>query len=396
MRREDEKIEEPASFCPEMGLTVWRFIVVGATFAGLHPSQTPDLMPTITPKTDPERSLEPEEVRTEPEAEPAVPGAPLTFVPHDPESAKPIRIRTNRYGDLEEHELIRLLDTIEDERARSRFRESIYISLFVWLAIAWVVLYGPRYLWHAPPLINPADVLRQREMVELNPPTLPHMHTPAAHPTPKPTLDNKTLEHLRAMSPPPPPAPVAQPTPAAPNVPPPTTPTVAPPRPSQPIADAPTPQPTTRPNFSTPGTAQDAIQQAIQSAAKHPGGGGAGNSGSSSPLNTGVDILSDTQGVNFNPYISRILREIYQQWLPLIPEEARPPLSKQGETLIRFSILPDGTIGAMHLDGSTHDGALDRAAWGSITGVGQFPPLPKQFTGPNLELRIHYLVNKTE
>jgi hypothetical protein len=27
--------------------------------------------------------------------------------------------------------------------------------------------------------------------------------------------------------------------------------------------------------------------------------------------------------------------------------------------------------------------------------VGQFPPLPKQFTGPNLELRIHYLVNKT-
>jgi TonB family protein len=222
------------------------------------------------------------------------------------------------------------------------------------------------------------------------------VHTPAVHPTPKPTLDNKTLEHLRAMSPPPPPAPVTQPTPAAPNVPPPTTPTVAAPRPSQPIADAPTPQPTTRPNFSTPGTAQDAIQQAIQSAAKHPGGGGAGSSGSSSPLNTGVDILSDTQGVNFNPYISRILREIYQQWLPLIPEEARPPLSKQGETLIRFSILPDGTIGAMHLDGSTHDGALDRAAWGSITGVGQFPPLPKQFTGPNLELRIHYLVNKTE
>jgi TonB family protein len=111
-------------------------------------------------------------------------------------------------------------------------------------------------------------------------------------------------------------------------------------------------------------------------------------------LNTGVDILSDTMGVDFNPYLRRILHDIYVTWLPLIPEEARPPLNKQGETLIRFTILPDGRIGAMRLDGSTQDQALDRAAWGSITGVGQFPPLPKEFHGPNLELRIHYLVNK--
>ncbi len=111
-------------------------------------------------------------------------------------------------------------------------------------------------------------------------------------------------------------------------------------------------------------------------------------------LNTGVDILSDTMGVDFEPYLKKILRDIYHTWLPLIPEEARPPLNKQGETLIRFTILPDGRIGAMQLDGSTQDQAIDRAAWGSITGVGQFPPLPSQFHGPNLELRIHYLVNK--
>ena len=107
-----------------------------------------------------------------------------------------------------------------------------------------------------------------------------------------------------------------------------------------------------------------------------------------------AEILSDTQGVNFNPYLRRILQEIYAQWIPLIPEEARPPLRKSGTTMIRFTILPDGTIGAMHLDGSTHDDALNRAAWGSITGVGQFPALPSQFHGPNLELRIHYLVNQ--
>ena len=358
-------------------------------------------MPTITPQTDPERALDSEEPGTESPAQPPVPGAPLTFVPHSPESAKPIRIRTNRYGDLEEHELIHLLDTIEDERARGRFRESIYISLFVWLAIAWVVLYGPRYLWHSPELLNPADVLRKRELVQLNNPVLPHMRAPTAHPTPKPTLDNKTLEKLRAMSPPAPQPPAPQPMPAtAPAVPPPSASAPVTPitqRPVAPIAEAPTPQPATKPNFSTPGSARDSIQQAIQNAARHPGGGGGGSvGGSSGPLNVGgVDILTDTQGVNFQPYIARILREIYQQWLPLIPEEARPPLSKQGVTQIRFRINSDGTIGGMWLDGSTHDDALNRAAWGSITGVGQFPPLPKQFTGPNLELRIHYLVNKT-
>ena len=165
---------------------------------------------------------------------------------------------------------------------------------------------------------------------------------------------------------------------------------------ASPVEEAQKPQSATKPYFSTPGSAQDAIEQAIHNANRHPDGGGENSVSESGPLNIGsVEILTDTQGVNFQPYISRIQREIYQQWLPLTPEEARQPLSKQGETLIRFSILSDGTIGAIHLDGSTHDSAMDRAAWGSITGVGQFPPLPRQFTGPNLELRIHYLVNKT-
>ena len=62
------------------------------------------------------------------------------------------------------------------------------------------------------------------------------------------------------------------------------------------------------------------------------------------------------------------------------------------------AVLPDGNIAdnGMHLDSSTHDDALNRAAWGSITGVGQFPPLPAQFHGPNLELRITYLVNEDQ
>lgn len=373
-------------------------------------------MRLITP-TDPEKPHPDAEASQS--APKQSPDAPVSFVPHDENGATalpPVRIRTGRYGELNEHELIHLLDSIEDERARSRFRESIYISLFIWIAIAWVVLYGPRYLWHAPKLVTPFDVLKERELTQLN---MPQLHAPPpSAPRAQPKVDNRTLEHLRSMEPkvkapaPPPPAateaPKVAPTPA-PNIansaPPAPAPVLPLPEAPQPkprttppvVAEAPTPQPSTKPNFNANNGAGNSIEEAERNAVRNPGGGGYGaRSGSgSSPLNFGnVDILSDTQGVNFNPYLRRIIADIYRNWLPLIPEEARPPLSKQGETLVRFRILPDGRIGGMWLDGSTHDDAINRSAWGSITSEGQFPPLPSQFHGPNLELRIHYYVNK--
>lgn len=329
----------------------------------------------------------------------------------------PLKVRTNRYGVLDEHELIHLLDSLDDERARARFRESVYISIIIWLAIGWFVLYGPQVIFHQPRLINPADVLKQRDK-ELTFLDMPNDVSKQLQKKPtnvisdkdrtqqavKPTLDKKTLEQLQAMrkagppdSTPAPPAPQPQQAAPAPPAPQPQQPLPQHPPQQQAMVEAPTPAPT-RPNFSTPSqTAGDAIRQAAQQAAQNRGQGG--DYGANIPvahqgLNTGVDVLSDTMGVDFNPYLRKIIREIYNTWLPLIPEEARPPLNKQGETLIRFTILPDGRIGAMNIDASTQDTALDRAAWGSITGVGQFPPLPSQFHGPNLELRIHYLVNK--
>jgi TonB family protein len=111
-------------------------------------------------------------------------------------------------------------------------------------------------------------------------------------------------------------------------------------------------------------------------------------------LSSGVEILTDTQGVDFGPYVRKVLGTIKKNWIPLIPEEARPPANMQGETLIRLSILPDGRIGAMHLDGSSQHTNIDRAAWGAITAVGQFPPLPTEFKGPHLELRLNFLTNR--
>ncbi len=110
-------------------------------------------------------------------------------------------------------------------------------------------------------------------------------------------------------------------------------------------------------------------------------------------VRNGVEILSDTNGVDFGPYIQQALQLIKRSWLSLIPEEARPHGTLRGETLIRLTILPDGRIRAMHLDESSHNVDIDRAAWGGITGVGQFPALPPEFKGPSLELRIDFFTN---
>jgi TonB family protein len=105
-------------------------------------------------------------------------------------------------------------------------------------------------------------------------------------------------------------------------------------------------------------------------------------------LPLGVEILSDTEGVDFGPYMRQAIPMIKASLIRLLPEEARTPANLQGATVIRITISADGKISAMHLDESSNQTKLDRAAWGSITSIGKFPSLPKEFRGPNLELRI--------
>jgi len=359
-------------------------------------------MPTTPPQLDDVEKSETETVES------PKPGAPLSFVPHDSNgqpATTPFRIRTNRFGDLEEHELVRLLDTIEDERARGRFRESIYISVFVWLVIVWVIFYGPKYLWHAPKLISPIEVMKQQQLTTLNAPILPR------HLTPPPKVPNRTLEKLRAAEPPPAPtetpAPATSPAPAPVAQPQPTTTAPTPSLPSAPtpartpppaVADAPTPQ-LSKPSFTTPGSASDDMRNALHDAARNRSGapgdyGAAIRTPKGAGVGGGMQILSDTQGVDFSGWSRRFQSDVMRNWIPLLPEETAAPLSKRGDTFLVVTINKDGSIGDMKLENSSHDVAIDRSAWASITSEGKFEGLPKAFNGPSIVLRLHYLVNE--
>ena len=155
------------------------------------------------------------------------------------------------------------------------------------------------------------------------------------------------------------------------------------------------------PNFAemmkSPG---DLTAQAARAVAAHRGGGtyggggdyGAGPGGSARTLGN-LEVLSDTQGVDFGPYLQRVLDAVRRNWYILIPEEARAPLMKRGKLGIEFVILPDGKIAGMKLVAPSGDVALDRAAWGGITASNPFAPLPGEFHGPYLALRFRFYYN---
>ena len=335
------------------------------------------------------------------------------------EPPAPLKVTTRRFGELEEHELIHLLDSIDDEISRARFRESIYVSIIVCLALAWFAFYGPRVLFHQGRIVNPPEnVAEHKHLDYLELPKSLVQHPPKSTQrisdqdrvakSAKPVPQVKQPQPKAGSPAPPaparplPPAPQPQPQPApqpqqAQQQPAPQPQQQSRPQQNAAIPDAPRPpSPTTsKPTFGSPTSSGQSNRDAASAAARAGGGGDYGSAPSSAHNGAGSDaeILSDTLGVDFGPYIKRLLRILRASWYPLIPEECAPPLNKEGSTLIRFTINSNGTVSAMHLDASTHDQAIDRAAWGSITGVGQFPPLPKEFNGPNLELRIHFIIS---
>ena len=114
------------------------------------------------------------------------------------------------------------------------------------------------------------------------------------------------------------------------------------------------------------------------------------------PMKGYVEILSDTKGVDFGPFLQRVLYHIKNNWYNLIPDVAKPPLMKSGLLIIQFAIMKNGSIQGMRLQQSSGDQLLDRAAWGGIIASDPFDRLPPEFSGNYLALRIKFVYNQKE
>jgi TonB family protein len=303
--------------------------------------------------------------------------------------------------DYDTHELLQMIGELEDERRWARLREGFWIAILFHLALLSALTWIPKYVFKVPQVIDKnATINQHKDFTYLDsPPELLHQPQPKVKITPvpvkPPVVDKQTLEALNRATPP---APAPAPTPAPP----------APVQPTQPIPPSPQPQleaphpaaVPARPNFAMGSqNPADQLRDAMRGA-RNPGPSGAGNLGSGGLMrhpgagSGGVEILSPTEGVDFTNWLQRWHWETMRTWDPLIPDEVNAPINKSGQVLIRFKVLPNGRLmdGSMALEGSSGDTALDRAAWGALQGS-NYPPLPKEFHGPYLELRALFMYN---
>ena len=325
-----------------------------------------------------------------------------------------------------------LLIQLEDDLESARMREAFWISVVVHLMVVLFLFFSPKmFPWtKGVVLISPQDLMRNQQMTYLDLP--PDMQKQPKVP-PKtdvlsdknriaesrhPTLDKKTLQELKRAGPPkipaapaqqaqamPPRQPQAQQAPQQPNQAQnqqmaqlqPAIPQDNPRLPSQQQQGTPK-----FPNLGSIMSPGSSIEQAARAVAAgrggrtYGGGGGdygAGPGGTAARVQGNLEVLSDTQGVDFGPYLSRVLQAVRMNWYNLIPEEARPPLLKKGKVSIEFVILKDGKVAGMKIIGPSGDVPLDRAAWGGITASVPFAPLPGEFHGPYLALRFHFYYN---
>jgi len=127
-----------------------------------------------------------------------------------------------------------------------------------------------------------------------------------------------------------------------------------------------------------------------------PGGGGGLGEGlhlPPSPGRTGssLELLSDPMGVDFRPYLIRILSAVRRNWLAVIPESAK--LGRRGKVVIQFAIHPDGSVPKLVIAMPSGTAALDRAAVAGISASNPFPPLPAEFRGSEIRLQFNFLYN---
>ena len=220
-------------------------------------------------------------------------------------------------------------------------------------------------------------------------PPRPESHAPVAPPTVAPERPPTDLP--------------SAPTPRTATAPPPPQPTT--PQPSQLLPAQPTPSghlklglPDSSPGKAIQNQMSDAISRGgpgtFHSSGQLPGGGGGGGGGRGGPsVGNAVQILTPTEGVDFNSYINRMLANIKRNWYAVMPESAM--MGDKGMVFVTFQINSNGAVPLPdpNLERTSGKEPLDNAAMAAIRASNPFEPLPPQFHGPYIKLRIVFLYN---
>ncbi|HXJ16564.1 MAG TPA: TonB C-terminal domain-containing protein [Candidatus Polarisedimenticolia bacterium] len=279
------------------------------------------------------------------------------------------------------------------------------LSVLVHIGFIIFLIFSPKIFPPHVPTEDEINLARRQLQWIYTPPEVPK----APAPTPKVRINPKTLRKIAPPVEQPTPEPVVPPRPAPdlPEAPKPRSSAIpAPAEPAQPAPSRlepiqPREPPETGLNLQLPQLSPGkAIQNQMQDAIRR-GGGGLQMPGGAIPQGRGRgpgmqpwgQILTPTEGVDFSSYIQRLLASIRRNWEAVMPESAR--MGDQGMVYTIFQINRDGSIPSPYpqLERTSGKEPLDNAAMSAIHASNPFEPLPSQFHGPYIQLRIVFLYN---
>lgn len=313
-------------------------------------------------------------------------------------------------------------------------RTAIIGTLIFHVVLILVLPYAP--LGDAPHR-EPEKVLVKRVTPLIDPPTRLTQKAPSKDVSkelkleaiaPKPVVANPSPAPAarRTFSPPPvqvaqttpPPQPTVQPAPEPPKLeapkeapkllPAPTTQVAPPPPPEKPKlafqtpSAPPVPTGPVNPKFAPP-----SVSQAVQNLAHGEGSGGLSVGDSMSDLSgagpglnlppsaggkgSNLMLKSDPMGVDFKPYLIRVLATVRRNWLAIYPEAAR--LGTRGKVAVEFSIGTDGKIQKIVYSTTSGSRPLDEAAVAALSASNPLPSLPTEYKGQRIVLQFTFAYN---
>jgi TonB family protein len=105
-----------------------------------------------------------------------------------------------------------------------------------------------------------------------------------------------------------------------------------------------------------------------------------------------LELLSDPMGVDFKPYLIRILATVRRNWFAVMPESVH--LGRRGKCILQFAIDRNGQVPKLVISMPSGADPLDRAAVAGISASVPFPPLPKEFKGQEVRLQFAFAYNQ--
>ncbi len=106
-----------------------------------------------------------------------------------------------------------------------------------------------------------------------------------------------------------------------------------------------------------------------------------------------VEVVGDSQGVNSGSYLSPIIRDAGKCWSKLTEDKAHAPSIKQGQVTIQLVLDKDGRVGGTQIASSSGDDLLDRSARDCVSPLKADAPLPAEFQGKEVTVRMQLLYN---